>query len=264
MLTNRLRTTQQGASLIEIMFAVAVTAVITLTGFAAWQQYINHQRVKQTANELQTWLDAGTAYYLDNAGRWPTDITDLQPYLPDIIMKNPWGDAYGIEQHCITHTQTSYCPRFEVNTTIPANVKGSTSLAERIVNRLAGAEAHDRTIHAQTVVAGFANGFDETETIVADVHRINNQASIMLSNNLPTCPEPLQLATASYDSGFWWWTPNNEVSIMQSRYYYPQVESLGNHWNITSAFQDMTVGSNPPLTTNVIFYCQSSLSLGEL
>ncbi len=70
---------QSGFTLLEILLVLAVVAVITVFVANGYQQQILNSRVDKTSIQMQQWLEAAKAFYV-NCGAWPAQgVTNPQP-----------------------------------------------------------------------------------------------------------------------------------------------------------------------------------------
>jgi general secretion pathway protein G len=92
-----------GFTIIELLFVIAIIAVLFTIGVSCYSKETEHFKVKKTALQIQHVLQAAQAYYADN-NSWPaTSDTDQENafntnYIGGAIKKNPWGsDSYHYE-----------------------------------------------------------------------------------------------------------------------------------------------------------------------
>lgn len=135
--------TTKGFTLIELLLVIALIAAMTVSGVAFYRQRTTQLKIEKTSLQMQQWLQAAMAYYVDN-GAWPADASALLEdpsnpavsyYLPDSIKTNPWGYDYSIEP-----IQDNRLIKVSVN--VPDYDQGEPlAYAQRIAARLPNADA---------------------------------------------------------------------------------------------------------------------------
>ena len=146
-----------GFTLIEILFVIAIMAVVAGLSLSFYQQTTVSSKVSKTALQMQQILQAASAYYIANQNQaqpWPTSIDqknpDFQVYLPIGSTTSPWGSAYPPYSANPPFVDGAYNNKlFQVSVTVP-----STAIAERIAGILPSGQATDTTVISQVGIPG--------------------------------------------------------------------------------------------------------------
>lgn len=122
---------QRGFTLFEIMLVIAVMAVMAMAGVQYMQAKARTAKVDRAALQMQQWLQAGMAYYVDHQ-EWPAseEVLIAGGYLPGNLTTNPWGGAY-------SPTFVPQARAFTVTTTVPTESVASDEDAANILRQLA-------------------------------------------------------------------------------------------------------------------------------
>lgn len=91
---------QRAFTLIELLFVIAIIAVIASLGLSTVTQRAQEAKVEKAALQMQQLLQAGMTYYVDN-GCWP-GASECSPGVPNFANNyiptggniNPWGGMY--------------------------------------------------------------------------------------------------------------------------------------------------------------------------
>ena len=88
---------QRGFTLIEIVIALTIMAVIGAGTIPYLKQKIDVARATKTAEEMKGWLEAGIAYYSATSA-WPADANTLvtQGYMTSTDLNTPYGGTYSL------------------------------------------------------------------------------------------------------------------------------------------------------------------------
>ena len=94
---SRARGLARGFTLIEIVVALTVMAVIGAGTIPYLKQKIDVARATKSAEEMKGWLEAGIAYYAATAA-WPADANTLvtQGYMTSTDLNTPFGGQYSL------------------------------------------------------------------------------------------------------------------------------------------------------------------------
>ena len=86
-----------GFTLIEIVIALTIMAVIGAGTIPYLKQKIDVARATKTAEEMKGWLEAGIAYYSATSA-WPADANTLvtQGYMTSTDLNTPFGGQYSL------------------------------------------------------------------------------------------------------------------------------------------------------------------------
>ena len=79
---------QAGVTLIELMIAVAITAILASVALSSYRDYLERARVAQAKGDIVTLSSKIEQYYI-GASRYPATLGDLGAVLLD-----PWGRPY--------------------------------------------------------------------------------------------------------------------------------------------------------------------------
>ena len=79
---------QSGVTLIELMIAVAITAILASVALSNYRDYLERARVAQAKGDIVTLSSKIEQYYIGSS-RYPTALSDLGSVLLD-----PWGRPY--------------------------------------------------------------------------------------------------------------------------------------------------------------------------
>lgn len=164
-----------GFSLLELILALAVLSVIVTLGLAAYNQKVLNDQVERSALQIQLYLQAGMAFYVDN-NRWPNqnNPSEIINYLPQGIANNPWGNAYNYSAAGDDNAL------FEVTTRVPSlRSVSAQNLATLIANRLpaASVNAITGTVTAQVNIPGQASNLPDGDEQIVGVQSIASQNS---------------------------------------------------------------------------------------
>ena len=179
---------QSGFTLIEIMFVIAILAVVSAIGLNTYKQRTENAKLDRASLQIQQILQSGSAYYVNHVGDtepWPNSITQIEfrPYLPfggsDTAPLNPWGHDYQ------TITPGSQQLRFGVTTVLP-----SEKLAQRLASKLPNAEVTGKTVDAEITIPGQAEFINTKTVVVASMgHFELNNANNHINTIQFTCPK---------------------------------------------------------------------------
>ncbi len=165
-----IKKTQQGFTLLEVMLAIVVISTLAVFSIGMFQQQAVNAQVDKTALQMQQWLEAAKAYYVDN-NAWPdgtkydgsagtascTEQIDVDPtafllegkcgplaknnkvYIQSgiSIENNAWNDAFKLLPP--SQQANSNSSMFEVVSPIPASIKNAYYLAQRVAGHLPNA-----------------------------------------------------------------------------------------------------------------------------
>jgi prepilin-type N-terminal cleavage/methylation domain-containing protein len=137
-----------GLTLIELIFVIAVIAVLGSMGILFYQHRMQDQKIEQTAQQMGQWLQAGMAYYVRNK-KWPTgtDILITQGYMPITAAgRNPWCQ----ESNCYTLAPS---PDSEHLLRVTAKINAEPAIRTALAARLPYGESN----HAEQTVIGIVN-----------------------------------------------------------------------------------------------------------
>lgn len=91
---------QQGFTLVQLLFVIAIIAAITVASFHRDEDVSREHNARRAAVEMQRYFEAATDYYKKNA-LWPTDFSQLVAgeFIPPATALeggyvNPWGYPY--------------------------------------------------------------------------------------------------------------------------------------------------------------------------
>jgi general secretion pathway protein G len=79
----------RGFTIIEVMLAVAILAVVAGIAYPSYQSYADRVRVAQAVVDIQGISASVQAYERDNR-EYPADLSEVGK----AAMKDPWGNAY--------------------------------------------------------------------------------------------------------------------------------------------------------------------------
>lgn len=167
------------------MLAIVIIATITAFSISIFQQQAVNSQIDKTALQMQQWLEAAKAYYVDN-GNWPDgnnftgEGTGLsctgQTIDPTILLlegkcgplaennkiyiqsgisieNNAWGQTFQLLPPAGQTTENS--AMFQVVSNIPGNLKNAYAIAERLASRLPNAVVNMMVLNEPiTVSAG--------------------------------------------------------------------------------------------------------------
>lgn len=180
-----------GYTLIELILVTAIIAAIAVLGLAAYKQKVMNMKIDKTALQMQMWLQAGMAYYVDN-GEWPgKDTPDqgaknaqeliTQGYMPELSnngntnnkASNPWGKPYLVK--VVQSSSEGNNPRsnfLEVDTTIPADIgPESSKIAEMIAARVPAGKSTGNIAIAYANIPGQSSNAAGDGSKIIDVLR---------------------------------------------------------------------------------------------
>jgi prepilin-type N-terminal cleavage/methylation domain-containing protein len=96
---------KNGFTILEVLFVVAIMGVMASLGACFYKNHVDSFKTQKTALQMQQWLQAGSAYYVNNSC-WPSSsdgqtvdcqnqpVNDFTPYIPAGNTTSPWGDNY--------------------------------------------------------------------------------------------------------------------------------------------------------------------------
>lgn len=157
-----------GFTLIELVMAIAVAALIAVGTIPYMQAKVQVLRAEKTAAEMKTWLEAGLAYYSANTA-WPADQNVLvaAEYATANDLLNPWGNPYTVRPNGAN---------LEVTTTFGnhANIG---------VEKLPNAVATGMSVTARVVVPGVETAHERLLNRYGDAGRNAMMASLDMNGN---------------------------------------------------------------------------------
>jgi prepilin-type N-terminal cleavage/methylation domain-containing protein len=126
---TKLKSTQSGFTLMEMLLVMVIVSVIVVMGINYTTQKTEELRRDRAALQYQQILNAALAYYIStNASAWPTiAILKTNGYLPNLTLNNPWGNAY------LTATVNNM---FYVYSRVPSGTASLLSQANILAGRL--------------------------------------------------------------------------------------------------------------------------------
>lgn len=127
-------------TLIELMLTIAVMSAFVTVGIAAYQQKMQNTKIEQAALQIQTWLQAGLAYRVnDPNGKWPGfDELIIKGYIKNF--SNPWCQAdINHPDLCFNTAVNPSNDNFIVSMKLPDKVPNAQGIATLIANRLPNA-----------------------------------------------------------------------------------------------------------------------------
>jgi prepilin-type N-terminal cleavage/methylation domain-containing protein len=209
-----------GFTLLELMLVLALVAVLTVAGLAAYQIQQRNFKIDKTALQMQQWLQAGMAFYVD-CNQWPPDSTSdtnilsamtgkttlmpqecptltaptLRAYMPAGADTNgPWPNSYHIGVG-----EGAYSNMFQVTTDLPFDntdsPPGLQAIAAGIAGRLPNASVTADTsgptpeLQIQTAV-GIPGSAASNHGYILNMQVVNsNQVSNVLYPQPSDCPK---------------------------------------------------------------------------
>jgi prepilin-type N-terminal cleavage/methylation domain-containing protein len=234
-----------GFTLLELMLVLALVAILLVAGLAAYQIQVRNFKIDKTALQMQAWLQAGLAFYVD-CNEWPnpanqSDImlamtgidghpitpaacsTLSQPvmkaYMPAGADSNgPWPNSYAIGVG-----SGAYANLFQVSTDLPFdntnNPPGLQAIASSIAGRLPNATVVNDTsqktpqIEIQTAI-GIPGSALTNHGYILNMQIVNsNQVSNVLYPQANDCPKNMMPQVVSAPVNFSAPVTNNFDSV---------------------------------------------------
>ncbi len=78
-----------GVTLVELLLAVAIAAVLAMIAIPSYSSYIDRSKVMQAEGDIAQ-IEVAIAQYLSDHGSLPNALTDLS----NVNLTDPWGNAY--------------------------------------------------------------------------------------------------------------------------------------------------------------------------
>lgn len=131
---------QRGFTLLELLLVLAIMASLTVAGLGWYRHRVAQAKVVKTGLQMQQLLQAGMAYYVDHRV-WPSSVSKLQDYLPQLHVNNPWGNDASSPYHyqIISEPNARY---LQLKTWLPTTgVINGQAMAQQIAARLPYAKA---------------------------------------------------------------------------------------------------------------------------
>lgn len=202
-----------GFSLIEVMLLLAIMASVLMVGMCNYEIEVRNFKVDKTALQLQQWLEAAMAYYVDHQ-QWPQG-TEQQPlrtlistgYLPaasgttDTPIHNPWGNDYAAQSVISASNPNGY---FEVSTNIPVTVPHYQQIATAIAARMpfASHPAQTGAVITQVTIPGQASNIASNIPIKWIGYLDSDHPQLPANIDL-TCPNGAHAQVAVAFNGFY-------------------------------------------------------------
>lgn len=187
---------QQGYTLIEAGFAVAIATIIAAAGMTVVSKKADGFRVEKAQQEMKQWLEASMQYRRDT-GNWPANAAALTSgnYMPAAAVNGPFGGTYSVAPIAgnarvrVSYNATQVKFANMISASLPlAGVTGTTVTGEVVVP---GAEtAHDGLLPRD-------GSRPMTGALNMNGNHINNVANISGSGNWVT--SGYQQANVFYD-----------------------------------------------------------------
>lgn len=159
--TVELMQTQQGYTLLEVMLAIVIIASISVFSMSIFQQQSMNSQIDRVGLQVQQWLEAAKAYYVDN-NAWPdgyssanTDCTTTgkdptvsllegncgpaprKQYIQAGLEQNAWGQAFRLLPPSQQANPGSVM--FQVESPVPLTLKNPIITAQRLASKLPNA-----------------------------------------------------------------------------------------------------------------------------
>jgi len=168
--------TDQGFSLVEILFVIAILSVLASLGISLLQQKNQQLKVEKTALQMQQILQAGMAFKADSTEqKWPNcrepstekPTPGFEKYLPTGLSGNPWGYTYSCGKNGDKET-------FIVKVQVP-NDNIATQIAALLPN--AFKDTSTVPLSVSTEVSGTSGGMSSDKISFRDIGVINIEDS---------------------------------------------------------------------------------------
>jgi prepilin-type N-terminal cleavage/methylation domain-containing protein len=117
-----------GFTLVEMLLVMTIVGAMLVASVKYSKQRTMAISVDRTSMQMQQILNAGLSYYVNN-GKWPADLTALQPTYIPANMISPYGTAYTVDG-------TTNPVLFSVQTILPAALAGGSQIAQIIAGKL--------------------------------------------------------------------------------------------------------------------------------
>lgn len=93
MRTKEMRTNEAGFTLIGMLIAVGIVAILAMIAVPKFTSAIASANTAKIQSDLST-IDTAIAVYEIENGKAPKEVGDLEDYLQDATVKPPTGDCY--------------------------------------------------------------------------------------------------------------------------------------------------------------------------
>ena len=79
----------RGVTLVELLLAIAIAAVLAMIAIPSYSSYIDRSKVTQAEGDIVQ-IEVAIAQFLSDHGSLPSALTDLN----GVNLTDPWGNAY--------------------------------------------------------------------------------------------------------------------------------------------------------------------------
>jgi|GEM_PF-6764094 len=267
--------TQHGFTLLEVMLAIVIIATITVFSISIFQQQAVNSQIDRTALQMQQWLEAAKAYYVNN-NEWPdgakfTNCTDKTPSPTVALLEGDCGpnqdnniiyiqagtsienNIWGIPFVLLPPGTPPNKPdsvMFEIQNELPGSLdpQKQLALAQRIASRLPNATVDTKTLNviAGVTIPGSASN-NSGQAYIASVQDITcTNSGCTIPPKPVSCPDGMQPILHIGLQGFQT-KADNSISAIASVVAGPQNYKANAPWaptlNVVSASGQNHIGS---------------------
>lgn len=206
---NRKPKTAGGLTLVEVLLVIVLLTALAVAGISMYHLRIRSFQVDKATLQMEQWLQAAQAFYVDNA-HWPVTETELSDYLPTASATNPWGLPYQIDRE-----QAADGKRFRLITAIPAAADTNGTMVSRVAAHLPNATAlkEQHQVFTEITVPGAGAGAANAQRIVS-VQNIKTPYNPKATDTPPlTLPTEQQCPRASHNVHVYYAIANAEFNV---------------------------------------------------